>query len=116
MQCGMNLHSLIKRPDNMAAMMLLIFALVNAASAFAPYHLQTVGIKRANYLRSSPAPLYMSAVATANMTVAPGQIKRSQLKTRPLNHEEGPVRAIHSIEEFLDTVENTRENELVVVK
>merc|ERR1711957_475129 len=32
------------------------------------------------------------------------------------NHEDGPVRAIHSIEEFLDAVENTEANELVVVK
>ena len=43
-------------------------------------------------------------------------LKGSQLKPKPLTHEDGPVRAIHSIDEFLDAVENTKENELVIVK
>jgi|AntRauTorckE5430_2_1112549.scaffolds.fasta_scaffold08431_4 hypothetical protein len=100
--------------DIMAAVMLLIFTLVNLASAFAP-HLQNVGIQRTNYVRS-PSPLFMSAVAPSNMTAATVQLKGSRLQPKPLNHEDGPVRAIHSIEEFLDAVENTEANELVVVK
>ena len=111
---GVNPFSLIKRLDNMAAVMLLIFTLVNLASAFAP-HLQNVGIQRTNYVRS-PSPLFMSAVAPSNMTAATVQLKGSRLQPKPLNHEDGPVRAIHSIEEFLDAVENTEANELVVVK
>jgi hypothetical protein len=44
------------------------------------------------------------------------QLKGSQLKPKMLDHEEGPVTAIHSIAEFLSAVENTRTNELVIVK
>jgi hypothetical protein len=66
------------------------------------------------------------ASTVSNMTVATNtnddndrediQLKGSQLKPKMLDHEEGPVTAIHSISEFLSAVENTRTNELVIVK
>jgi len=57
------------------------------------------------------------------VAAAPASEQKIQLRGSPLKKEMpqyanngGPVTPVHSIGEFLDLVENTRENELVIVK
>jgi hypothetical protein len=101
---------------------------IRHALAFAPRYFIPVRPVRCRYslgASESTIPLYMASTVS-NMTVATNtnddndrediQLKGSQLKPKMLDHEEGPVTAIHSIAEFLSAVENTRTNELVIVK
>jgi len=74
--------------------------------------------------RIGSTPLFMSS-SVANTTVATSldgenagvKLRAPRKKTNLPNHEgAGPVTAIHSIDEFFDAIENTQENELVIVK
>lgn len=75
----------------------------------------------------SISALHMSSSSTSNSTIGvvstasnhSNKINRgaSPMKTKMPDHEQhGPVTAAHSIEEFLDLIEDTEENELVIVK
>lgn len=57
-------------------------------------------------------------ISHANSTIEQGiQLRASPMKTKmPTHDENGPVFAVHSVGDFLNFVENTEENELVVVK
>jgi len=75
----------------------------------------------------SISALHMSSSSTSNSTIGVVStasnhsnkinLRASPMKTKMPDHEQhGPVTAAHSIEEFLDLIEDTEENELVIVK
>ena len=98
----------------------------NHAFAFSPQlQIHIRPLQQRNFLIGCQTlpPLFMTSTAW-NETVVTSpdnddrdiQLKGSQLKPKMLDHEEGPVTSIHSVSEFLDAIENTHENELIVVK
>ena len=106
------------------AVMLMSLLLV-CSSAFLPSTIKQTPTNAYRALSRQSTSLFVSTFQQ-NSTIALGDhddedklaidLKGSVLKPKPLTHEDGPVRAIHSIDEFLDAVENTEENELVIVK
>lgn len=96
--------------------------LLVCSSAFLPSTIKQTPTNAYRALSRQSTSLFVSTFQQ-NSTIALGDhddedinLKGSVLKPKPLTHEDGPVRAIHSIDEFLDAVENTEENELVIVK
>lgn len=98
-----------------ALRLVALMQLLLANNAFA-FTLQNPGFAtRISGEVNSFSKLHMS---TANNTIGSGiRLSKSPLvKKMPTYENNGPVTAVHSIGDFLDLVENTEENELVVVK
>jgi len=85
--------------------------LANQASAFTLQNPAFATTTRSTRQVDSFSAMHMSA---SNDTI--GTEIRMLKKKMPVYEPNGPVFAVHSIEDFLDSVENTEENELVIVK
>lgn len=85
--------------------------LANQASAFTLQNPAFATTTRSTRQVDSFSAMQMSA---SNDTI--GTEIRMLKKKMPVYEPNGPVFAVHSIEDFLDSVENTEENELVIVK
>lgn len=103
---------------------MILSLLLVCSSAFLPSTIKQTPTNAYRALSRQSTSLFVSTFQQ-NSTISLGNhdedkiaidLKGSVLKPKPLTHEDGPVRAIHSIDEFLDAVENTEENQLVIVK
>jgi len=107
----------VKSVLNAIAMVSLL--LVNQSSAFTFQNQNPTFAVRFTDTASSPSAMSMSSSSTATDTTVTGGIKLKGSPTKdkmPIHERNGPVFAVHSIDEFLNQVENTKENELVFVK